>query len=128
MDISNFLTAFWGWYLIIFFLVLSFNPKRIKQIFEDFKDQKFTILAAFLAIIIGLLNILAHNVWESDSRVVVTMLGWISLFKGLSLLIIPKTVVNWLEYVNMKLIQVLYVVLLFLGVYLLNVVYQLIPY
>ncbi|MBT8262176.1 MAG: hypothetical protein KJO05_05095 [Bacteroidia bacterium] len=128
MDISNFLTAFWGWYLIIFFVILSFNPKRIKQIFNDLKDQKFTILAAFLAIIIGLLNVIAHNIWESDHRVVVTMLGWISLFLGLSLFIIPNIVSGWLDYINMKLVQVFYVALLFVGIYLLNVVYQLVPY
>lgn len=128
MDVSNFLAAFWGWYLIIFFVILSFNPKRIKQIFEDLKDQKFTILAAFLAIIIGLLSILAHNVWESDYRVVVTLLGWMSLFLGLSLFIIPKVVAGWLEYINMKLVQVLYLALLFVGFYLLNVVYNIIPY
>jgi hypothetical protein len=128
MDISNFLTAFWGWYLIIFFVILSFNPKRIKQIFNDLKDQKFTILAAFLAIIIGLLNVIAHNIWEPDSRIIVTMLGWISLFLGLSLFIIPNIVAGWLEFINMKLVQVFYVALLFVGIYLLNVVYGLVPY
>ncbi|MCW5518896.1 hypothetical protein J1N09_03535 [Aureitalea sp. L0-47] len=128
MDVSNYLAAFWGWYLIIFFVILSFNPKRVKQIFEDLKDQKFTILAAFLAIILGLLTILAHNVWESDYRVVVTLLGWMALFLGLSLFIIPKVVAGWLEYINMKLVQVLYLALLFVGFYLLNVVYRIIPY
>ncbi len=128
MDISNFLTAFWGWYLIIFFVILSFNPKRIKQIFKDLKDEKFTILAAFLAIIIGLISVLAHNVWESDHRIIVTLLGWVSLFLGLSLFLIPKAVAGWLEFINMKLVQVFYVALLFVGFYLLNVVYQIIPY
>ena len=128
MDISNFLMAFWGWYLIIFFVILSFNPKRIKQIFEDLKDQKFTILAAFLAIIIGLFNVIAHNVWEPDARIVVTLLGWTSLFLGLSLFIIPNIVAGWLTYINMKLVQVFYIALLFIGIYLLNVVYNVIPY
>lgn len=128
MNTSEFLTAFWGWYLLIFFLVLTFNPKRIRQIFEDLKDHKFAILAAFLAIIIGLLNILAHNIWEPDVRVVVTLLGWTSLLLGLALLIIPKTVSAWLEYLNVKLVQVLYIALLFIGFYLLNEVYALVPY
>jgi hypothetical protein len=128
MDVSNFLAAFWGWYLIIFFVILSFNPKRIKQIFADLKDQKFTIMVAFLAIIIGLFSILAHNFWESDYRLVVTLLGWMALFLGLSLFIIPKVVAGWLEYINMKLVQVLYLALLFVGFYLLNAVYGIIPY
>ena len=63
---SIFLAKFWGWYLIIFFLILTLNPKRIVQIITDLKDQKFAILAAFIAIIIGLINILLHNIWESN--------------------------------------------------------------
>ena len=45
MDVSIFLAKFWGWYLIIFFLILSFNPKRSRQIFNDLKDEKFLILS-----------------------------------------------------------------------------------
>ena len=36
---SFFLAKFWGWYLIIFFAILSFNPKRIIQILKDFEDE-----------------------------------------------------------------------------------------
>ncbi|NEW80605.1 MAG: hypothetical protein GZ086_14550, partial [Gelidibacter sp.] len=67
-EISIFLAKFWGWYLIIFFLILSFNPKRIVQVIKDFKDQKFVIVISFAAIVIGLLNILFHNIWEDDWR------------------------------------------------------------
>ena len=74
-DITIFLAKFWGWYMIIFFLILSLNPKRIKQIFEDLKDQKFALLASFLATIIGLLNILVHNVWEDSWAFIVTLIG-----------------------------------------------------
>ena len=52
-NVSIFLAKFWGWYLIIFFLILSLNPKRIQQIFEDLKDQKFVIITSFIGIIIG---------------------------------------------------------------------------
>lgn len=128
MDISIFLAQFWGWYLIIFFVILSYNPNRIRQIFDDLKDQKFTILAAFLAIIVGLLNVLAHNVWEPDWRLIITILGWLSLLLGLSLFTFPSVVGKWLEFINVKLVQVIYMSLFFLGIFLLNVVYQLVPY
>lgn len=128
MEISLVLAEFWGWYLIIFFIVLTFNPKRIRQIFEDLKDQKFVILAAFMAIIIGLINILLHNEWEADWRFIVTALGWISLLFGLSLFTFPAMVGRWLEYINVKLVQLLYMTLFFLGVFLLNQVYQIVYY
>ena len=97
MDVSVFLAKFWGWYLILFFVVLSFNPKRIKQVFNNLKDEKFLIISSFIAIIIGLLNILFHNIWESNWKLIITLIGWISMFIGLALFIIPKITVAWLQ-------------------------------
>lgn len=119
-NLSFFLAKFWGWYLIIFFAILSFNPKRIIQILKDLEDQKFTILISFIAIIIGLLNILFHNIWEADFRLIITLIGWISLFIGLSLFIFPKQAISFLNFVNIKFVQLLYMLLLIVGLYLLN--------
>lgn len=128
MDISIFLAKFWGWYLLIFFFILSYNPGRIKQIFEDLKDQKFVILASFMAIIIGLLNILFHNVWESDWRLIITLIGWMALVEGLILFIAPNIIIKWLSYLNVKLVQVVYILLFLVGIFLLNIGYDLVPY
>lgn len=119
-DISIFLAKFWGWYLIIFFLILSFNPKRIIQIIKDLEDQKFVILISFIAIIIGLLSILTHNIWEPNWKLLITLIGWIALIKGLALFIIPKKTTSWFNYINIKFVQVIYILLFLLGIFLLN--------
>lgn len=128
MDVSIFLAKFWGWYLLIFFFILSYNPIRIRQIFEDLKDQKFVILVSFMAIIIGLLNILFHNIWEPDWTILITLLGWFALSFGLVLFTLPTRFSNWLEIVNVKLVQVVYTLLFLLGIFLLNIGYQIVPY
>jgi drug/metabolite transporter (DMT)-like permease len=128
MDISIFLAKFWGWYLLIFFFILSYNPIRIRQIFEDLKDQKFVIIVSFIAIIIGLLNILFHNIWKPDWSILITLLGWFSLILGLLLFAMPTRTSGWLEIVNVKLVQVVYTLLFLLGIFLLNQGYQLVPY
>ncbi|SFS59664.1 hypothetical protein [Lutibacter maritimus] len=120
---STFLAKFWGWYLIIFFLILSFNPKRIVQIIRDLKDQKFVIITSFIAIIIGLLNILFHNIWENNWTVIITLIGWLSLLLGLSLFIFPQRTVNWLNFVNVKFVQLLYMLLFLIGIFLLSMAY-----
>jgi hypothetical protein len=127
MDISFFLAKFWGWYLLIFFFILSFNPKRIKQIFDDLRDEKFLIIFAFLAIIIGLLNIIMHNIWEPSYKLIATLVGWSSLVLGLTLFIFPQRTVNLLIILNLKLVQVIYSLLFLVGLYLLNVVYDIVP-
>jgi len=127
MDNSIFLAKFWGWYLIIFFLILSYNPKRIKQIFDDLYDEKFLITSSFMAIIVGLLNILFHNIWTPDWKLIITLIGWSSLFIGLSLFIFPKQTISWLTIINIKLVQVIYVLLFLVGLYLLNMGYAVLP-
>lgn len=122
-EMSIFLAKFWGWYLIIFFLILSLNPKRILQIIKDLEDQKFVIVISFSAIVVGLLNILFHNIWEDDWRLIITLIGWVALFIGLSLFIFPKRTVLWLDYLNIKFVQVIYMLLFFVGLFLLNMGY-----
>ena len=127
MNSSIFLAKFWGWYLIIFFLILSLNPKRIKQIFNDLKDEKFLIIFSFMAIVVGLLNTLFHNIWEPNYKLIITLLGWASLFLGLSLFMFPKQTVKWLEIINIKMVQVIYTLLFLVGIFLLNEVYGIVP-
>ena len=127
MDNSLFLAKLWGWYLIIFFLILSFNPKRIKQIFTDLKDEKFLIITAFVAIIVGLLNILFHNIWELTWKLIITLIGWMSLFIGLALFVFPKRTIPSLELINIKFVQTIYMLLFFVGLFLLNIVYDILP-
>jgi len=127
-EMSIFLAKFWGWYFIIFFLILSFNPKRILQVIKDLEDQKFVIVFSFLAIVIGLLNILFHNIWEDDWRLIITIIGWIALFIGLSLFVFPKRTVLWLDYLNIKFVQVIYMMLFFIGLFLLNMGYGIVVF
>ena len=128
MDTSLFLFKFWGWYCVIFFFILCFNPKRIKQIIEDIQDEKFTILISFLAIIIGLLNILFHNVWEANIRLVVTLFGWLALLKGIMLLSFPRTTTKGITKMNIKFVQAMYFFVFLIGVLLLNEAYGIVPF
>ncbi|MDX8553947.1 hypothetical protein MK851_09980 [Tenacibaculum sp. 1B UA] len=128
MDISAFLLKFWGWYCIIFFFVLSFNPKRIKQIVDNLQDARFLIILSLFAIIIGLLNVLAHNIWEANSKLLVTLFGWLALIKGVILFTFPKQTIKLLKQSNMKFIQGAYLLLFLLGMFLLNEAYGIVPF
>ncbi len=128
MEASLFLARFWGWYLIIFFVILSLNPRRIKQIFEDLEDHKFLILAASAAIVLGLVSLLFHNIWEPGWPIIITGLGWISLFIGLGLFIFPDSTTRQLTSLNVRLVQVIYIILFLTGLFLLNMGYALVMY
>ena len=127
METSIFLAKFWGWYLFLFFVILSFNPARIKQIFEYLKDPKFAVFTSFLAIIIGLINILFHNIWEVDWRIIITLLGWIALAKGIMMFIAPQQAAKSIAYIRIRFVQAIYLFLFMCGLYLLNMAYEIVP-
>ncbi len=128
METSFFLARLWGWYLFIFFLVLSIRPQRIQELFSDFKDSKFAFMMAFLTIIVGLLNIQFHNIWNFSWMLIITLLGWFCLGIGLLLFIIPQKTADVFLNINFKLAQVIYILLFLLGIFLLNIGYELILY
>lgn len=80
-----------------------------------------------MAIILGLLNVLFHNVWEPNYTIIITLIGWTSLFLGLVLFMFPKQTIKWLELANIKMVQVIYTLLFLVGMFLLNEVYKIVP-
>lgn len=127
MEAITVLTKFWGWYLIIFFLILTLRPARIKQIFNDLKNERFRFTMSFLAIIIGLINILLYNRWLTDWTFIITLFGWIALFIGLALFVLPIQTVETLIRLNIKFVQFIYMLLFLTGLFLLNIVYNVVP-
>jgi hypothetical protein len=127
MEAITVLTKFWGWYLIIFFLILTLKPLRIKQIFNDLKNERFRFTMSFLAIILGLVNILLYNKWLTDWTFIITLFGWIALFIGLALFVLPKQTVDMLIRLNVKFVQLVYMLLFLIGLFLLNMAYGVVP-
>ena len=123
MDISIFLAKFWGWYLITFFVLLMVNPKRIKQLFEYTKDEKFMITSSSLAITLGLINIIAHNLWVSDWRLMITLFGWFSFIKGITRFAFPEIAMKWIYQIDFKWFQFLLFLLFIIGIFILNQAY-----
>ncbi|MDP2088564.1 MAG: hypothetical protein Q8J84_04100 [Flavobacteriaceae bacterium] len=128
MNTSIFLAEFWGWYLIIFFVILIINTKRIKQMFDYIKDEKLLFIVSFMAIIIGLINILLHNIWTSDWRIIITLFGWIALFKGIVFFSFPDLAKKQLKNFQVKWVLFILMFLFFMGLYLLNKVYHFLIY
>src|SRR5690625_2411702 len=91
-------------------------------------NSRFSVLVGFIAIIIGLLNILFYNEWTYDWTMIITLIGWIALGKGMFIFTFPSQAAKMVNYINIRWIQLVYVLLLLLGLYLLNTGYELISY
>lgn len=128
MDISIFLAKFWGWYFMLFFVLFIVYPKRIKQMFQFAKEDQFMIILSILGIIIGLLHILAHNLWVMDWRIIITLFGWFSLMKGISQFAFPGLANKWVNNIDFKWFQFILFLLFLVGLILLNQAYQWVLY
>jgi hypothetical protein len=47
-------------------------------------------LSALLGLIAGIALVLAHNVWAADWRVIITLIGWISIVDSASWILFPQ--------------------------------------
>jgi hypothetical protein len=64
-----------------------------RKIAEDFfSNAGLTYLAGFITLIIGLLIVNYHNRWAKNWTVLITILGWLALLKGIFLIAFPQFV------------------------------------
>jgi len=93
MGVEIFLAKFWGWLLLVTCLIFLLKKKVLsEEMFRLVKDKGFALISGYLALTIGLVTVILHNVWVADWRVAVTICGWISLIKGIGRIAFPKAI------------------------------------
>jgi len=91
MDISIFLARFWGSLFII--LGLSVIGKHLLgRIIQYTEDRTITIATGYITFLLGLATVVAHSIWVADWRLAVTILGWVTLLKGIEKITFPERV------------------------------------
>ena len=70
------------------------NPKFYKKIFEDFIERPSILYIGGLgALVIGYMVVAFHNTWTRDLSVIITILGWVALVKGILIFLCPKLMI-----------------------------------
>jgi uncharacterized membrane protein YfcA len=85
---TRFLSRLFGLYLLIVSIVMLLHRQDVLATVQaTVNDRPILLLAGVLAVFGGLAIVLVHNLWTGGvATVVVTVLGWLVLFKGVSLL------------------------------------------
>jgi len=85
-------------------LGILLNPRYYKQMFADFKTSIAVMyLGGIFAFAIGFLLITFHNIWVKDISVIITIVGWMALLKGISILVLPKLMMKTMDiFINEK--------------------------
>ena len=118
-----YLSKLLGLFRILIGLSMVANKQATLQTVEGLlRDAPALYLAGVIALGVGLAMVLSHNVWSGGAMpIIVTVVGWLSLMKGLLMLCMPQAAVAGLYLGGFQYARFFYEyvsVLLILGVYL----------
>lgn len=76
-----------------------FNLGHYRQIADDlFSNAGLTYMSGFVTVIIGFLIANYHNNWAKNWTVLITLLGWPVLLKGIVIIVYPQ----WVHDLSMR--------------------------
>lgn len=90
METSTLIAKIIGVVYLSFGIGLLFNKQFYKnEIPKLLANTAYLILGGFFAILIGALIIENHNYWVKNWTIIITIIGWIALVKGIVLIAFP---------------------------------------
>lgn len=82
MDPVLVLAKFWGLTISITAIAFLINKNMIKKSMELMNNECFLICCGFMSIVIGVLSLTFYSTWSKDWKGLITLLGYLSCFKG----------------------------------------------
>ena len=114
--LTNYLAEIWGISIVIISLALLTKEKHLKRLFAKIETEEGLFMWGFISLVIGLAMVLSYNVWDKNWQVVITILGWLALVKGLALLFLPELAKKYAKKIeNQQWLPIALVILVFVG-------------
>lgn len=115
-----FLASIWGPIILAIAVGVFSSRKYYVKIYSDLeKDSLAMLVFGMMAMAAGLIQIQIHNAWDTAPQIIVSLLGWGILLKGVAFLVAPRFVDSSGDWVvNAKLLNVVGGAMLILGGYL----------
>ena len=93
MTLTSYIAELFGLYLALMGAVMIVKPQAMREFIAAFGDQRALLyLLGALRVLIGLAIVLGHNRWSGPLPIVITLLGWISLARGIAMLLLPAEI------------------------------------
>jgi len=103
MEISILLARIIGPTFLVIGLGALINPIHYSAMISSFtRNAPLYYFSGALALITGIAILLFHNIWVADWRVAITLIGWISVVKGIGRIVVPMAGVRFSEKMNMS--------------------------
>ncbi len=93
MDMSKFFAKVLGiYFLIVSTSMLSNMPQFMIDVNNLINDAPLMFVTGFFTLILGIIMVVSHNIWQWNWRLLVTLLAWLTLLKGSSLISYPQLI------------------------------------
>ncbi len=91
MESSILLAKIFGTLFCVAAIGMLINQEFYRKLLTRFaEDPALTYFPGTLALAIGVLITHFHNLWVADWRIIITLLGWMALLKGVLLILFPE--------------------------------------
>ena len=91
MNIANTLALLIGSSLVIVGITV-FNKSYFSAVMTDLANSKGLLwITGFITFVMGTVIVALYNVWSADWRVLVTLLGWLTVIKGAVIMLFPSS-------------------------------------
>jgi len=73
-----------------------FNRDAVRAVLDEFiRNRAILFLAGLITFPAGLAIVLTHNVWVADWPVIVTIVGWLTMFSGAMRIVAPEGAIRY---------------------------------
>ena len=121
MDNSVLFAKFMGPFIVVIGAGLLLNRKAFQEIMEGFtKDKALIFISGLMTFIIGLAMVIFHNMWITDWRLIITVFGWLTLIKGVILIVFPDRVISMTDMYkkHIRMIMISWSIMIVFGIFL----------
>lgn len=102
MELSIFLAKIIAIVYAAFGVSVLAGQVTMKKILKSFSESTALVLfTGMVAVVVGMLIVRSHNIWTYDWTVVITIIGWIAIVKGVAVLMLPETFIKLAKAVKL---------------------------
>lgn len=86
-----FLAAIWGPILLAFGIGMFVSRAHYETVYRHMEREPLaTVGFGFMAMAFGVVHVMVHSFWMTPLEIVVSLLGWGLLLKGIAFIVIPR--------------------------------------
>lgn len=99
IELSLLFARFWGIVFVVLAVAIFLNQKSYVKLLKKKLSEEFVLLSGLVALLIGAVQVSVINSWTFNYLGILTVIGWISLIKGIVRLTIPSAALSFRKLV-----------------------------